>query len=400
MKIKSIKRTPYKGKIYDVTLKNNLNPYFYVNGILTHNSLYPHVFAQCNLFSPSETIGWHGGNIFETNGIYNDKEMGKIEKLLMEFYQLRQEYKRKKDAREYSIKIIINTFYGLTGNVRFKHLYNPIGASDCTYLGRQWVMLARKRFREAGYEILYTDTDSWYIRDPFNNKEKMIQIKNDLIKEIKDNVPFPQDTFDAGIDDEISHMWFFKSSANHHKDIDEFVDEDDIINKEKGFMKKNYIYLTKDNRIVYKNLGVKKKSASELSRVIFRDIIIPKIKKEKCVKWNKQWFEKTINELLNENLMLVATRYQVKDWRVYKNESQLQSQISKKYGSGIHFLIKNTKIGVGKGSKYCSIDEFNKNNLTINDIDMSNVWSELEYFIIEDIKQNNKNKLTLSEWGF
>jgi DNA polymerase elongation subunit (family B) len=393
VKIKSIKRVNYKGNIYDLTLKNDKNPYFFVNGIATHNSLYPHIFAQCNLFSPT-TTGYNGNGKFKLKGVYNNEQMGKIESLLMEFYAMRNEFKKNKDPREYSVKIIINTSYGLTGNPAFKHLYNPIGAGDCTSLGRQWVMLARERFREAGYEILYTDTDSVYIKDVNNDKNKMLEIKDKLIREIKDNVPFEQDTFDMGIDDEISHMWFFKGKGKNEFDENDFMDDDDFINRNLGLMKKNYIYLTKDDRVVYKNLGVKKKSTSALTRYIFRELLIPKIKEEKKVKWKKSWFEETIQKLLSEDLKLGATRYKVNKAETYKNTNQIQAQISRQYGEGIHFLIKNNKLGVGKGSKYCTMEEFKNNNMRFEDIDLSGVWSELGYFIQEETEQG------LDVWGF
>ena len=361
---------------------------------LDYKSAYPHAFAQCNLFSPA-TSGWNGNGKFKVKGIYNNKEMGAIEKLLMKFYNQREEFKKNKDPREYSIKIIINTFYGLTGNPAFKHIYNPVGAADCTRLVRQWVLLARKRFREAGFEIIYTDTDSVYIKIPKGEKEKLLQVKQYIIDEIKANVPFPQPTFDLGIDDEISHMWFFKgkSSNDDENNGDDFTsDDDDFVNRHLGYMKKNYIYLTTDGEVKYKNLGVKKKSASLLTRKIFNDFIIPKIKEEKKVKWEKKYFEKLINDLLQQDLTLATTRYKVNDCSVYKNCSQLQSQISKRYGSGIHKLIKNKKIGVGIGSKYCSIEEFKENNMDIKDIDLSGVWSELGYFIEEEKPQD------LSQW--
>jgi len=61
-----------------------------------------------------------------------------------------------------------------------------------------------------------------------------------------------------------------------------------------------------------------------------------------------------------------------------KSPNSLPAQISKKYGAGIYFLIPNLKgIGVGKGKKYCTIEEFTERKLTIDDIDLSNVWKAL-----------------------
>jgi len=359
---------------------------------LDFNSLYPHIFSQCNLFS-KDVVGWDGNNKFQVKGIYNDKQQGKIEKLIIDFYKERLELKKKKDPREYSIKVIINTMYGMTGNSSFKQLYNYTAASDCTLLGRQWVKLARRRFYENKYEIIYTDTDSVYIGDPFDNKEKMLKIKDQLIKEIKDNVPFPQITFDMGIDDEISHIWFFKGNGNSNKESDKEMDELDMLNKPKGFMKKNYLYLTKNGELKYKNLGVRKKSVSTLTRYIFSNILIPKIKEEKKVKFTKTFFMNKITKLLDEDLSLACVRYKVNKVNTYKSKNSIQAQIADKHGPGIHFLIPNKKIGVGKGKFYCTIEEFKKCKLTINDIDLINVYRELEYFTMKE------KPVDLSTWG-
>ena len=53
---------------------------------------------------------------------------------------------------------------------------------------------------------------------------------------------------------------FFKGKNKDDKDSDSEMDEQDFIDKPKGLLKKNYIYVTQDDRVVIKNLGIKKKS--------------------------------------------------------------------------------------------------------------------------------------------
>lgn len=282
----------------------------------------------------------------------------------------------------------IGQCYGASGNSAFKNIYNHITASDCTRIGRQWVLLARKYFRDAGYKIIYSDTDSCYIIDHLKDKEKLLAVKNNLINFIKANVPFPCDSFDMGVDDEITHMWFFKGKSKDEKE-DKVMDEDDISNKSKSLMKKNYIYIAKvfdnngkwvDTKVVVKNLGVRQKSTSALGRKIFWEYLVPKIKAEKKVKFTKLYFTNLINKLLSEDIRLAEKRYPVNPVETYANDS-IQAQISAKYGAGIHFLIPNSRYGIGKDKKYCTIDEFKEHNLRLSDIDYSVVWSELNYFI-------------------
>ena len=87
--------------------------------------------------------------------------------------------------------------------------------------------------------MIYTDTDSVYIVDPFKDREKMLKVKDKIIQDIKKDLPFPQDTFDMGIDDEIKYMFFFKGKQIEDKASDVEMDEDDVKNKPLGLMKKN-----------------------------------------------------------------------------------------------------------------------------------------------------------------
>lgn len=418
---------------------------------LDYNSLYPHIMIQCNLYGRrvdivDDTEFWTGSNKWNVEGAYYSENLSRVCKLLRKWYFTRLYYKRKfvlvenkqtysmkkiqdfkdkeifyvdlntknldlikikvdnklikeykelfelgEDKKEYTVKIIINTIYGILNNPYYEKVFDMIAGGDCTRIGRQWTKYARKVFRDEGYGILYTDTDSIYLIDSFNDKERMLKVKDKIINDIKASVPFPQDTFDMGIDDEIKHMFFFKG-GNKDKDNKDF-DEDDYINKLKGLMKKNYIYVTKDNKIKIKNLGIRKKSNTPLSKKIFWEYLVPQIKEKGEVKFSKSYIRNIMLELLTKDLSLMAMRKNVGDFTQYEKTSPggMQAQISLKYGAGIHFLIPNKKmIGVGKdkNKRFCTMDEFNKYKMTINDISLTNVWKELEYFTKPVVNKN------------
>jgi DNA polymerase elongation subunit (family B) len=286
----------------------------------------------------------------------------------------------------------MNIIYGILNTAYYTRVFDKIAGSDCTKIGRQWTKYARKIFKQEGYKLVYTDTDSVYILDPFKDKERMLKVKNKIIDYIKSTVPYPQDTFDMGIDDEITHMFFFKGGSKKET-TDEDPDEDDFINKGKGFMKKNYCYIKKvlDNNgndtgkreLILKNLGVRKKSNSLVSRKLFWDIMVPKIIETGEVKFKRAFVENEIQKLLEKDIKLASMRKSVGPTSDYKKSPNgLHMQISQKYGPGIHFLIPNTKgIGVGKGKRYCTLEEFKLHKMNIDNIDLSNVWKELNYFI-------------------
>lgn len=420
-------------------IKNSDGTVSYENIIvqLDFSSLYPAIMMMANLHSRNKNgQGWHGGNLFEVEGYYDDTEMSGLGKLLRKWYYQRLYYKRKGvlsdgtifkyknadkhigekyyhipeqdgffelekieitnlkaeqmkklsenyDDKEYTIKILINLQYGILNHPYYQLVYDSVAGGDCTRLGRQFVKYARKVFREHGYPIVYSDTDSWYFIDVFNDKQKYLKLKNKVINDIKSSMPFPQVTFDADIDDEIKYMFFFKGDKNNDKDSDSEMDSDDVINKPKGLMKKNYIYVTLDDNIIVKNLGLAKKNLSAVTKKIFWDYMADKLKSNGQVKFTRTEIENKMVEYLQKDISLALMRKKVKSPAAYKkSKTGLPYQISVRYGPGIHFLIPNNKgFGVGKKSKYCSFEEFKEKKMSITDVDFSKFWKELAYFI-------------------
>jgi len=393
VKIRSIKKEQYKGYVYDLSIKNSSSPYFFANRILTHNSLYPHIMIQANLYGRQKVIDnrpTHKNNKWSTEGKYYSDKLSGVGQLLHKWYQDRLVLKKEKDRREYTIKIIINAIYGILNNAHYERVYDKVAGGDCTRLGRQWTRYARKVYKEAGYKVVYTDTDSVYVIDTFDDKVKLLEIRDKIVNDIKSDVPFPKDTFDMGIDDEIKYMFFFKGKHIDDKESDKEMDEDDFINKPLGYMKKNYIYVTKDSRVVIKNLGIKKKSNSQLSRKIFWEHLVPEIKTGK-IKFSRTMIKNLIQQLLEKDLSLAAMRKSVGEFSDYEHTSpnSMPAQISKRYGAGIHFLIPNNRgIGAGKGKKLCTMEEFKEHNMRLDNIDLDNVWRELNYFIRQSVTKN------------
>ena len=87
--------------------------------------------------------------------------------------------------------------------------------------------------------------------------------------------------------------------------------------------------------------------------------------------------------LLEKDFTLAALRKDVGPLSDYeKSPTGLQAQISKKYGVGIHMMIPNTRnVGVGKGKSYCTLTEWKEHGLKVSDIDLENIFGELEYFM-------------------
>lgn len=336
---------------------------------LDYNSLYPHIMIMANLYGPMSALddckAWRGEGINETKGLYQADTLSPVGYVLKELYQKRLEYKKLKDERQYTIKIIINTVYGLLGNPAFASVSNFIAAADCTRLGRQWVNAARKKFMEAGYIVLYTDTDSVYLKDPYSDEARLMKVKDAHITDIMSGVPFPQETFDMGIDDRIRYMAFFKGGSG-------------------DLLKKNYLYVTTKGDLKIKGMQIIKSTATPLGRQIFADKIKPVIIAESRHKFQHSQIEQWMEEYLAKDISLASTFFKIKAQGEYGSKTSIHYQIASHqlYGEGSWHMLKlkqaHTK-GAGAGSNYVSTEYVNE--VALYQIDLSKTWSELEPFI-------------------
>lgn len=327
-------------------------------------SAYPHAFMMQNLYSKANryhkcTKTHNNNGIIILKGTYCACEMGKLEKVLDRLQFLRKQYKKDKDDRQYACKIISNVAYGISGNPKFLSFYDLDTATDCTATVRGWIKFAIKAFTQSGYDVLYTDTDSVYLIDRIGDEKKLFETRDRIIQTIKAGVPFPKDSFDMGLECKIKAIFFFK-------------DKDD---KEK---KKNYIYIKDNDMLVIKGLQIIKRNCTEVSKKIF-ETLKPQIIKNLCMKFNKTYLQGLIEKELLNDISLAAVTFKVGD--IYKNTSSIQAQIYEKYGIGTHKLIRNKRFGVGSGIKLCTIEDAKK--LSISDLDLDVVWSELSPFIKE-----------------
>jgi len=361
--------------------------------VLDVNSMYLMNMLMCNLYGrqkvPDNRPVYESNEFFKIEGKYYKDEMSPVGKLFLKWYRDRLEYKKNNDLKEYTLKIFLNIVYGLLDTPCYVKVYDKIAAGDCTGLGRQIIIYFRKRLNEMGYDVIYTDTDSLFIGLNNKTKDDLIQDKNIIKEEIKKHLPFPQDYFDLKVESELKAMFFVKGRQSTKENS---LDIEDSINKKKGLMKKNYILITADNKMIIKNLGLTKKSTSELAKKVFFNYLKPLIIENLSIKFNKEFIINLIKRELSIDYTAIALRKEVLEKELYKLDSNLCYQISKQYGAGIHYLIPNKKIGVGKDKKYCLLSEFKDNNMIINDIDLTNVISELTYFI------KKENNMLLSEF--
>ncbi|MFP4596831.1 MAG: DNA polymerase II [Persicimonas sp.] len=84
--------------------------------------------------------------------------------LIEELWAARDEAKARGDrARSTAIKVLMNSFYGVLGTTGCR-FFDPRLASSITMRGHQILQGSREFIEEAGYEVIYGDTDSVFVR--------------------------------------------------------------------------------------------------------------------------------------------------------------------------------------------------------------------------------------------
>lgn len=336
------------------------------------SAAYPHAMIMGNLHSKEETEDcWNGDNYYKIEGKYNKKEMCKIESALKEILDERLKAKKEGDKpKDKSYKIVINSFYGISSNPVFKSVYNRTTASDCTSIVRTWMKKLAMTLEINGFTCLYGFTDSIFVLiPPYLNKNHLMCIVNNFIKEAKKHVPFPMDSFKMGIEEEIKMIWFVAKNC--------------------------YLFVTQDNKVKYKSTLLNTNTPKAVMK-LFKEYMEPIIIEKLNITFTKKELEDKIKLILEKECELAAQEYKVVELENYKVKTSLQYQISEKYGIGRHYLIPNKKgIGIGLskhnksklGLRYCDINEFKQNNLKIEDIDLTHLISHLKPFY-----ENNEKK--------
>ncbi|WP_414836749.1 DNA-directed DNA polymerase [Candidatus Nanohalococcus occultus] len=163
--------------------------------LLDFKSLYPTVMVSHNI-SP-DTLDVEGCEesfeLEEFDYEFCQDEQGFFPELIESLIEERTEIKNKLedienggkkhkslDSRQRALKILANSFYGYLG-YEGARWYSREAAEATTYLGREYIQDAVKHSEEEGFEVVYGDTDSVFLRkqDLKNEIEGFLEKVND-----------------------------------------------------------------------------------------------------------------------------------------------------------------------------------------------------------------------------
>ena len=90
------------------------------------------------------------------------------------------------DMQQNVLKVIMNTYYGVSGYTRFRLFDREIG-SAVTSVGRAIIEHTRRVIEEQGYKVIYGDTDSCMVQLPPLDREKTIELARMIEKRLNES---------------------------------------------------------------------------------------------------------------------------------------------------------------------------------------------------------------------
>ncbi len=149
--------------------------------VLDFKSLYPSIIRTFNIdplaFSPE-------GEIKAPNGARFKNNEGILPMLIQSLWEARDKAKREKNMmKSFAIKITMNSFFGVLANPNCR-FYSIEMANAITHFARKIVQDTAEKVKELGYEVIYGDTDSVFVKSNSDNYEDAAKIGKKISKEI------------------------------------------------------------------------------------------------------------------------------------------------------------------------------------------------------------------------
>ncbi len=156
--------------------------------VLDFKSLYPSIIRTFNIdpYTFVNSLKEEKDVIVAPNGAKFSREEGILPKLINELFEKREWAKKHKNKlMSQAIKITMNSFFGVLANPNCR-FYNPKVADAITSFGRLIVKTAANYIIEKGFEVIYGDTDSIFVKSNAKTYEEAVKIGKQHEKEINE----------------------------------------------------------------------------------------------------------------------------------------------------------------------------------------------------------------------
>tara|TARA_B100000378_G_scaffold268947_1_gene256561 strand:- start:219 stop:1805 length:1587 start_codon:yes stop_codon:yes gene_type:complete len=164
--------------------------------VLDYKSLYPSLMRTFNI-DPLTYVAPGAENnddICTPSGVAFHRGEAILPNILDDLFRAREQAKTDKDeVASQAIKILMNSFYGVLGTPGCR-FHNPDIANSITGLGRHFLLWSKAWFEKAGFDVVYGDTDSVFVRSGIDDSREAkdevynltASINADLARYVKD----------------------------------------------------------------------------------------------------------------------------------------------------------------------------------------------------------------------
>jgi DNA polymerase-2 len=162
--------------------------------VFDFKSLYPSLIRTFNI-DPLAYVAnpAPGADLIETaDGACFHREPAILPRLLDDLFPRREAAKHAGDSvASHAIKILMNSFYGVLGTPACR-FYNPALANAITGQGRHFLLWSKQWFENAGFKVLYGDTDSLFVQsraqDPIDAAREGAALAVRLNRDVSDYI--------------------------------------------------------------------------------------------------------------------------------------------------------------------------------------------------------------------
>ena len=251
-------------------------------------SLYPHMICQANLTAEvnpdnvsSKRKVWHGNEVFQVKGYYDIETWHPLAKYIASKLKERITLKETdpKNPFIYTLKIFLNGLYGVMRSPIFEKVHTPNIGWDVCWLGQQVQALMKEMLEQFGFQVVMGDTDSCFFiaKEGTDNSRAYVQECLIQIAEIiKDNFPYPVDTFKIGIEHYLEYLMVPFSEEPIVGEDGKNVKEKNRLVLQRIGKKKNYLFIYKDKdetKVKLVGLPIIKDNATALGIKIFEEVL-------------------------------------------------------------------------------------------------------------------------------
>lgn len=307
--------TPYEGAFVLEPVRG-----LYENVVcLDFASMYPNIMISYNI-SPDTVNGSGYFEAPEVNHRFKKEPDGFFKRILRMLIDRRKEIKKAMkqvdhqspdyqiyDIKQSALKVLTNSFYGYMG-WNLARWYCRECAEATTAWGRYFIKTSARIAEEMGFEVLYGDTDSIFVRKENLSFDQLREESKQLIDKLSEELPVQIE-----IEDYYTTAFFVE--------------------------KKRYAGLTVDGNLVVKGLEVRRGDWCELAKKVQQNVI-ETILQDKDPENAASYVKDLIGEVKEGNI-------QLKDYVIYKGLTRRPEKYE-----AVQAHVKAAKKALAKGISY------------------------------------------------